>query len=305
MKRKYYISPLEKGYSSSDKSGRKLVMVLAILFTLISYPAYSFFGGGGISLGPLLVVAKDILEVSRQIDEGLNTLERLENATIGRLEQIRNDLYRYTHLKDEINDRISYTLYRIERIYQRATTVFSRDFWRDYGSGGGLNRIIGYLDEIQIDEHGNVVKPDGSRASDNTVKAYIDTLSGGSEPRFSDAKIKAVIDTNRKAAAGYKQVKVKRNTVKNAVAKSIATQSTVARLKEENEEIHRRIVHGVDSGVLQQKMALLMAIQNEHLALLNEQIAEQNKLLAMLVGKQVKKEEEAVYKMLKAKALLE
>ncbi|WP_457628645.1 hypothetical protein [Persephonella sp.] len=306
MKRKYYISPLEKGYSSTDeRNGRKLVIVLAMLFILISYPAYSFFGGGGgLSLGPLLVVAKDILAVTKQIDEGLSTLEKLENKTIGRLEKLRNDFYRYTHIHDDLNNKIANTIYRIERLYQRAQVVFDKEFYRDYGYRGGLDRLVRYIDSVKIDKNGNIVRSDGRKAPDSTIKAYVDTLSGGVEPPFYDPKVRAVIDTNPKVRAGYTQVKIRKTEVKKAVANTLSAESVLAGLDKENQRIYTEIVKGVDSGVLEQRKALLLAMNNRYLSLLNKQLAYLIKLNAMKIGKEIHKEEEALYKMIKSKTFL-
>lgn len=294
-KKKYYLSPIEIGYVEKKKGLTKTKIMIVFLVIALSFPTYAFFGGGGgISLGPLIAVAKQILETSRTIDQTLSNIERLENTVIGRLERIRNTFYKYTNIHNDLLRRINDTIYRVDNMYNKANLVFSERFWKNYGYGyGGLDEIIRYLDMVDVDEKGRIVRAKGGKASDQNVDLFTDILTGGLQPEiFSKKELRKILLTDKNAQIGFAQIKLKRTTLKKAVSKAVVTQATMKRLEHQSDKIVEEIHNGVEAGDLEQRKAELIAIQNKMIAKLSEQIAELTKVNAILAGYYLHKQEE-------------
>jgi hypothetical protein len=294
---------LEVGYVEKRSWKKKVVVALAVVFVFFSVVRPSF---AGIDLGPLLVVAKQILEVQRIANDYLNKIQKLQDQTIGRIEEVRNTIYKYTNLPSELIGKTKETLHKAERIRKRSEILFTQDFYRNgrYNTGA-LKDIEKWLGSIYIDEKGNVVSAkDGKTVlSDDQIKGYAMTLT--QLPPNIEGVTKKIKNPTPEVKYATEVSKTQRTTLNTAVAGSVNILQDLQLVKSENERLLVDLEKGINAGELTKRQMVLIALTNKLLAMQVEMQAKQLQVESILASFYVNKRDQELYNKLKVYQNLE
>lgn len=293
---------LEVGYVEKRSWKKKVVVALAVVFVFFSVVRPSF---AGIDLGPLIVVAKQILEVERIANNYLDNIQKLQDQTIGRIEQVRNTIYKYTNLPSEIIGRAQNVLHKTESIKKRNEILFTQDFYKNgrYNTGA-LKDIEKWLDTVYVDENGVVRSAKtGQPVSDDQVKGYAMALT--QLPPDIDGVVNKIKNPTPEVKYATEVSRTQRTTLNTAVAGSVSTLQALQLLKSQNENLANGLASGLDAGELAKRQAQLLVLTNQLLAMQVEMQAKQLQVESILASFYVNKRDQELYNKLKVYQNLE
>lgn len=292
---------LEVGYVEKPRWKKRMIILLGVVFIFFSVVRQSF----GLDLGPAIAILKAILEVERIANGYLENIQKLQDQTIGRIEQVRNTIYKYTNLPSEVIGRAQNIINKAEDIRKRNEILFTQDFYRNgkYNTGA-LKDIERWLDTVYVDENG-VVKSakTGNAVSDKEIKGFTFALT--QLPPDIEGAFNKIKNKTPEMKYAVEVAKTQRTTLNSAVASSVFVQQQLEKIKPQIASLSQGLNTGLDAGELVKRQAMLTALITQLIALQTEMQLKQMQINSMEASYYLNKREQEVYNKLKAYEVLE
>jgi len=273
-----------------------LAPAIAISLSVIK-PASALFGGGG-----GVVIVHDPTTFAKVV-ENLNTAVQIYNQ----LKQVDRTLRNYTIDKSTfIIGIINYLASEINRYYQIQTGM-ARNSWNNYGKldSGSVVNVVGSIDSpviVSVDKNGNpnLTTASGKPVGATQLQYYVDGI-------LTTPDSKELVDIERKFGSdpevkrSVMSIRAKKSEFRSILEDTYMSQMRIKTYEMKIDEIVSKMsAGGVDAGEMEKLKAQLIALNSKINAEVARQVANQNKIQAIVASNNIAYEEVQRANLLKA-----
>ena len=269
-----------------------LAPAIAISLSVIK-PASALFGGGG-----GVVIVHDPTTFAKVV-ENLNTAVQIYNQ----LKQVDRTLRNYTIDKSTfIIGIINYLASEINRYYQIQTGM-ARNSWNNYGkldSGSVVNVVRSIDSPIVVNSDGSLTTASGKQVGATELQYYVDGI-------LTTPDSKELVDIERKFGSdpevkrSVMSIRAKKSEFRSILEDTYMSQMRIKTYEMKIDEIVSKMsAGGVDAGEMEKLKAQLIALNSKINAEVARQVANQNKIQAIVASNNISYEEVQRANLLKA-----
>lgn len=287
---------------------RRLIAILITLNLLFFQfnVSRAFLGGGGIDLGPMIAVLKQIYDESMRIKNGIDQVYNGIYKNIQEVINLKNQIIDLTNLPSAIINEAQSIVNKGKRLQQLANEITKLTAKRKptlYGlqdaisKAENVNKVLGNPD-VKLEDVEKLTDKD----IDDILK-FTKILTVGVDINVNN--LPSELKNNQTVQSAIQSLNEKRNTVATTYANTTFSNAYVNSLIQATESLENGLSTGLQQGELLKRQAQLIAIQNKLLA---ESIKRQNELIkieSIIAGYYVRGETSKMRQMIKDLSILE
>ncbi|MEM4311337.1 MAG: hypothetical protein QXX95_03010 [Nitrososphaerales archaeon] len=283
-----------------------ILITLNLLFFQFNVSRAFLGGGGGIDLGPMIAVLKQIYDESMRIKRGIDQVYNGIYRNIQEVINLRNQIIDLTNLPSAIINEAQSIVNKGKRLQQLANEITKLTAKRKptlYGlqdaisKAENVNKVLGNPD-VKLEDVEKLTDKD----IDDILK-FTKILTVGVDINVNN--LPSELKNNQTVQSAIQSLNEKRNTVATTYANTTFSNAYVNSLIQATESLENGLSTGLQQGELLKRQAQLIAIQNKLLA---ESIKRQNELIkieSIIAGYYVRGETSKMRQMIKDLSILE
>jgi flagellin-like hook-associated protein FlgL len=284
------------------KGKLKLWLLAPAIALSISVIKPAFSGGIPVIDGSLIAqVATEIAklgEVYNRLVSVYNAINNVKNS----VDNVENTIRTYTQYRSDfiLGQILPYIKGEVNKT-DGAYNSISTATWNDYGrldSNSIMSRVSGIDSPVIVSSDGNITTATGRVLDSGKLETYISGILTSPDPVEVSKLEKSLTDTESKRA--IMSIKAKKSEIRSILLDSYLSLKKVEAYKNAVDAISKKVANGVDAGEMEKLRAQLIALDAMINSEIAKQVANQNKLQAIVGSNNIAYEEVQRINLLKA-----